>query len=125
MKQLDPVQKSPQPAAPRRTVVTKAPPKTKVRAMKIAVAVTMVCVVVGWVLAMTLLGPGKKSEKQNIFGTIADQLQQIWSGFSGSTNTNVPQRSQQELNALRARVFPQFSNVNSANADSANVNTAQ
>lgn len=120
MKQLDPVQKSLQPVPPRRPAVTDAPPKTKVRAMKIAVGVTMGCVVVGWVLAMMLFGSGKKSEGQNIFGTIADQLQQIWNGFSGAANTNAPLRNQQELNALRARVFPQFSNVNSAN-----VNTAQ
>lgn len=125
MKQLDPVQKSSQPVPQRRTVVTEAPPKTRVRTMKIAVGVTMGCVIVGWVLAMTLFGFGKKSEKQNIFGTIADQLQQLWNGFSGGTNANTPQRSQQELNELRARVFPQFSNVNSSTTNSATVNTAQ
>lgn len=83
--------------------------------MRIAVGVTMGCVVVGWVLAMTLLGPSKKSERQNIFGTLSHQLQQIWNGFSSATNTNrnTAQQNQQELNTLRAQVFPQFSNVNS------------
>ncbi len=118
MKQLDPIQKGTLQHAPqkRSTAVAEAPPKTKVRAMKIAVAVTMGCIVVGWVLAMMLFGSGKKNEGRNIFGTISNQLQQIWNGFSNATNSNIssPQQNQQELNALRAQVFPQFSNVNTA-----------
>lgn len=115
MKQLDPIQKSTRRSLQKRgTVVTAAPPKTKVRAMRIAVGVTMGCIVAGWVLAMALFGPSKKNERQNIFGTLSSQLQQIWNGFSSATNNkNSPQQNQQELDMLRTRVFPQFSNVNS------------